>query len=985
MAITTSFKQRCPSCQAMVTIREGSLIGKKVDCPKCKYKFVVEDPAAQDKQAVADELKLEGEEQGKASPNGKSTTATKKRTRPAQGEDEEVGALGDAEMQALIKKKKASKTTRDDPEEKKPKKAGNQRLTMGLALAGVGLVVLVTAAIIMLSGSKPAPQPGPGPGPIVKNPDDKTGDPDEGKKDKSTQDPKDLVPIPRDGSLGLAGAEFSNLLPPDTFHVDNFFFNNLFAAHNLLRDSVTLTPGALRKEDFVQHLGFHLLSMDRLIRSVGPSGSLSAVHLTEKVNLAALKTALNLEPAGAAIKNQEYFKSTKPNPWFDTLAQVSIGVPRAFQEFRPLFVRIHNDQTIIFADERPMLAFLEAEGQFPYQSEKGKSRPAPDTKLPSLDTPPKKAPPKTGQGGGGPPKIGSGPAGKVGPSLGGGGDDPSKVSDPKKKDPKLDPKAGGGKPKQAPTTLKSDTFMTITPTLKDMLDKMEAKAEDSKDQMLVTSATDLGAFQVKSFDLRTGSNDPRRVWDVTRVVEDPSLRLELLGTALIQKDTRVYRLRNEVVCVAETDAKELAKILSEQSAYTVSRFLDRLLGLQVKLPRRAEDAPPPKGQPKKDQPIGDIMPTDSIISVGQAGKAADFIVDLVLDPGAIGRLTSIAGLAAYALRAEIEAATVGQYYRHSLANAGKTLGEKGLSDRAIAPGQYPPGAFKRPVTTLRYARQPNQRVSWMAGLLPYLEQDRLYGRINFEASWDDPSNWHVGQTLVPHFIDPSYPPRSFFSAHPEMPFEAAVTHYVGIAGVGLDAADYSRTDPQYLTKRGVFGYEKSASLEEIRAGNGASNTILLIQVPHDGIAGPAPWLAGGGATLRGVPETKSIAPFVLTTDRYGRPIQHNGKRGTYVTTVDGSVRWINENISDEVFKAMCTVKGPLPDNFDVDLFEDTPLVPPVKKEGSLPQTPPTKTSGTSPLGRPLPPDNRELAPPPQPVLQSPPATSPPVKGGKGPQ
>src|SRR5207244_4002627 len=61
MAISASFKQQCPSCEALVPIKDGSLIGKKVDCPKCKYRFVVEDPVAKDKKAVGgDKIKKNG-------------------------------------------------------------------------------------------------------------------------------------------------------------------------------------------------------------------------------------------------------------------------------------------------------------------------------------------------------------------------------------------------------------------------------------------------------------------------------------------------------------------------------------------------------------------------------------------------------------------------------------------------------------------------------------------------------------------------------------------------------------------------------------------------------------------------------------------------------------------------------------------------------------------------------------------------------------
>src|SRR5438128_1919733 len=44
MAAIPAFKIQCPSCEAMVTIRDDNLIGKKVACPKCKYRFVVEKP-----------------------------------------------------------------------------------------------------------------------------------------------------------------------------------------------------------------------------------------------------------------------------------------------------------------------------------------------------------------------------------------------------------------------------------------------------------------------------------------------------------------------------------------------------------------------------------------------------------------------------------------------------------------------------------------------------------------------------------------------------------------------------------------------------------------------------------------------------------------------------------------------------------------------------------------------------------------------------
>src|SRR4029077_18623661 len=74
MATTTSFKQQCPSCEAMVPIRDPGLIGRKIDCPKCKYRFVVENPGADEKEedAAQGAKKTKGPAKGeKAAAKGK--------------------------------------------------------------------------------------------------------------------------------------------------------------------------------------------------------------------------------------------------------------------------------------------------------------------------------------------------------------------------------------------------------------------------------------------------------------------------------------------------------------------------------------------------------------------------------------------------------------------------------------------------------------------------------------------------------------------------------------------------------------------------------------------------------------------------------------------------------------------------------------------------------------------------------------------------
>jgi hypothetical protein len=170
---------------------------------------------------------------------------------------------------------------------------------------------------------------------------------------------------------------------------------------------------------------------------------------------------------------------------------------------------------------------------------------------------------------------------------------------------------------------------------------------------------------------------------------------------------------------------------------------------------------------------------------------------------------------------------------------------------------------------------------------------------------------------------------------------AAATHFVGLSGVGIDSADAEfRKDPANILKLGVFGYDDAMSLKSIE--RGLSNTALMIQVPYDGTAAPGAWMAGGGSTVRGVPEKRSIQPFVST--------KFNGQRGTMVLMADGSVRFVSENVSDAVFQAMVTVRGGNPEGFDLN--KDAPVVPrprenapPAPSAEATPPAPPATVPG----------------------------------------
>jgi len=195
---------------------------------------------------------------------------------------------------------------------------------------------------------------------------------------------------------------------------------------------------------------------------------------------------------------------------------------------------------------------------------------------------------------------------------------------------------------------------------------------------------------------------------------------------------------------------------------------------------------------------------------------------------------------------------------------------------------------------------PDQRVSWLAELLPYLgqgEYQSLYRQINSKTkSWREDENLTAAQTLVPPFLAGDYPETTWWGQFPGVSAPVANTHFVGIAGIGLDAAEYQPNDPSVAKKMGVFGYDRITKVDDVK--DGPANTIVIIQVPP---TFKSPWLAGGGSTVRGVPETGSIKPFVCVT--------YNGKRGTFAIMGDGKVRFLAENTSDADFQALCTING----------------------------------------------------------------------------
>jgi len=293
-----------------------------------------------------------------------------------------------------------------------------------------------------------------------------------------------------------------------------------------------------------------------------------------------------------------------------------------------------------------------------------------------------------------------------------------------------------------------------------------------------------------------------------------------------------------------------------------------------------------------------------------------FNIDLALTEKAYDKVYAISEGAVIRMKGMVDMAH--SYPRwFELASAAKSLPKDGVLQQATFP--------RGEALNQRLGRSfpPNQRVSWMAGLLPFLGHEDLYQQIDSKKSWRDDDNLKRGAVLIPQFLNPLFPRPSWRAYVPSLGVrDQGATHYVGMAGVGLDAADYKFGDKAFEKKLGMFGYDRRTALKDVT--DGLSNTIYVIQVAPNL---PRPWLAGGGATTQGAPDTNSVKPFVA---------QHGQKRGTYAIMADGTVRYISETISDDVFKAMCTIKG----GDDVaDINQNAPKVDPKGNELKTVQAP----------------------------------------------
>jgi hypothetical protein len=182
---------------------------------------------------------------------------------------------------------------------------------------------------------------------------------------------------------------------------------------------------------------------------------------------------------------------------------------------------------------------------------------------------------------------------------------------------------------------------------------------------------------------------------------------------------------------------------------------------------------------------------------------------------------------------------------------------------------------------------PERRLSWFYEIDPYVEAHMdPTRRANWKEPWDAEENGRMTRDIVRVYLCP---------VNENWKNEAgfALTHYVGVSGVGTDAARLPKDNPA----DGLFGYDRATKRSDIKDGD--SITLAAIETARDN----GPWAAGGPATVRGLDPRR--LPYL------GRDAQFGSlHRGTTVALfADGSVRYLHKSIDPRLFEALATIAG----------------------------------------------------------------------------
>jgi prepilin-type processing-associated H-X9-DG protein len=170
-------------------------------------------------------------------------------------------------------------------------------------------------------------------------------------------------------------------------------------------------------------------------------------------------------------------------------------------------------------------------------------------------------------------------------------------------------------------------------------------------------------------------------------------------------------------------------------------------------------------------------------------------------------------------------------------------------------------------------------IAWSAFLLPYLEYDHLFSRIDVNESFQSPENAEAGATSVAIYLCPS--------ATKHIPGE---THYGGLTGEQITSTAN--------VFAGAFMPNRALRLRDFR--DGPSNTI---QVAEETRGPNKTWLNGRNIFAQAWGINEVGMPVWVTGENEIRSEHHGGAMALFA---DGHVDFLSDEIDLDSLAAMCT-------------------------------------------------------------------------------
>jgi hypothetical protein len=661
-----------------------------------------------------------------------------------------------------------------------------------------------------------------------------------------------------------AAAEFTSHLPNDTTDVFVVDVEKALASP-AVRRAVLDTPGGFTEAGFQKTFGFGLDGLKKVVLGVDRARKafFAVVRTAQPVRRDELVRNLGLK---LQLTGKPYYLMTARLDSLSTLLLHGGEPIRGPMGLLPL-----DQQTFVVADLAPLKKYVEEEPK----------KLTPEPRQASSGAP---GAPRPGGGGSGGPR----PApitNQNAPRQGGGGDS-GVIGGAGGKFPR--PGGGAGAPPAEESRDTGRSFLTVDPKLKDVLDRMTRAPEPP----FLAWAGPPPEGVTLPFDLKALVGDYEKM---TRPALNLRREINRMGLGLSEFDEGKAVALAVLTTQNDSTAGLLRRALDDGFAQALAA-VDKNHGLKLRPPAAAGAAARPGGA-TPPRPVTGVATSaaggdtaDGAVRVDGRDNHLVVTAEVQLKRNWYDALVGVAGDTAVRLKGQADLADT-RARVHDLARALKAYVEKNH--------QFPRGALARDLSAGRGLDwYPYQRVSWMAELLPHLGDGEFQDlKPNPAKSCDEEENLRLAQVTVPQFLVRANAAVPAYVSYGGKPQTFAATHFVGVAGVGLDAATYPADNAAVAKQLGVFGYDRAAKPEDIK--DGQENTIAVLEIPSEH---GTPWMAAGGGTVRGVADDDSaLAPFVSTT--------YQGKPGTFAIMADFRVRFLPADLDPKVFRALCTING----------------------------------------------------------------------------